>query len=101
MHCVMVDFGSMLQTKIYFKTGDRLIGIERKVLKMIHNFWMFLLAILLNLFSSAFNNYHKYYFRKHLVAFRQKQTNKILPKAPKQKQPTKPTHKPLRVVYCI
>lgn len=54
MHCVMVDSGSILQTKICFKTGERLIGTERKVLKMIHNFWMFLLAILLNFVPKCF-----------------------------------------------
>lgn len=48
MHGVIVDFGSMLQTKNFFKTGERLIGIEKKVLKIIRNIWMFLLAVLLN-----------------------------------------------------
>lgn len=34
MHCVMVDSRSMLKTKIYFETGERLIGIEREILDM-------------------------------------------------------------------
>lgn len=54
MHGVVLDFGSMLQTKNFFKTGERLIGIEKKVLKIIHNIWMFLLAILLNFFLKCF-----------------------------------------------
>lgn len=55
-----------VETKTYLETRQRWLGIEKKVLGMIHNFWSSLIIIILKLVSSAFINY-LYIYKKPIA----------------------------------